>query len=59
VGISNRFVALQNLDESLDISSDWDSIRDNIKTSGEENLGYHKLKHKKPLFEDECSKLIH
>jgi hypothetical protein len=30
--ISNRFAALQNLDESLDINSAWESIRENIKT---------------------------
>jgi hypothetical protein len=30
----------------------------NIKTSARDNLGYHKLKHNKPWFDDECSKLI-
>jgi hypothetical protein len=29
-----------------------------MKTSAEENLGYQKLKNKKPWFDDECSKLI-
>jgi hypothetical protein len=33
-------------------------IRDNIKTSAKENQGYHKLKHNKPRFDDEGSKLI-
>jgi hypothetical protein len=51
-------VALQNLDESLDINSAWESIRENIKTSGKENLGCHRLKFNKPWFDDECSKLI-
>jgi hypothetical protein len=54
VEISNRFVALENLDGSLDINNAWESIRDNIKTSAKENLGYHRLKHKKPWFSDEC-----
>jgi hypothetical protein len=57
--ISNRFAALENLDETLDISSAWESIRENIKTSAKENLGYHKLKHNKPWCDDECSKLTH
>jgi hypothetical protein len=48
VEISNRYAALENLDESLDINNAWESIRDNIKTSAKENLGYHKLKHNKP-----------
>jgi hypothetical protein len=39
----------------LDINSAWESIRDNIKTSAKENLGYHRLKHNKALFDDECS----
>jgi hypothetical protein len=30
VEISNRFVALENLDESLDINSAWESIRTKI-----------------------------
>jgi hypothetical protein len=58
VEISNRFVALENLDESLDINNAWESIRDNIKTSAKENLGYDMLKHNKPSFDYECSKLI-
>jgi hypothetical protein len=55
--ISNRFAALQSLDESFDINNAWESIRENIKTSAEDNLGYQKLKHNKPWFDDECSKL--
>jgi hypothetical protein len=42
----------------MNISSAWESIRENIKTSANENLGYHKLKHNKPWFDDECSILI-
>jgi hypothetical protein len=45
-------VALENLDESLDRNNSWESIRENIKFSAKENLGYQKLKY------DECSKLI-
>jgi hypothetical protein len=33
-------------------------IRENIKTSAKDNLGYQKLKLNKPWFDDECSKLI-
>jgi hypothetical protein len=58
VEISNRFADLGSLDESFDINNAWESIRENIKTSAKENLGYQKLKHNKPWFEDECSKLI-
>jgi hypothetical protein len=59
VEISNRFAALESSDESFHINNAWESIRENIKTSAKENLGYQKLKHNKPWFDDECSKLIH
>jgi hypothetical protein len=49
--------ASESLDESVDINNAWESIRENINTSAKENLGYQKLKHNKPWFDDECSKL--
>jgi hypothetical protein len=58
VEISNRFAALENLNESFDINNARESIRENIKTSAKDNLGYHRLKHNKLWFDDECSKLI-
>jgi hypothetical protein len=58
VEISNRFATLESLDQSFDINNAWESIRENIKTSAKENLGYQKLKHNKPWFDHECSKLI-
>jgi hypothetical protein len=51
-------VAIENFDESVDINSAWESIRESIKTSVKESLEYHKLKHNKPWFDDKCSKLI-
>jgi hypothetical protein len=44
VEISNRFGALESLNESFDINNDWESIRENIKTSAKHNLGYQRLK---------------
>jgi hypothetical protein len=58
VEISNRCAALESLDKCFDINNGWESIRENIKTSAKDNLGYQKLKHNKPWFDDECSKLI-
>jgi hypothetical protein len=48
VEISNRFAALESLDECFDINNAWESIREKTKTSAKENLGYQKLKHNKP-----------
>jgi hypothetical protein len=56
--MSNRFAALESLDKSFDINNAWESIRENIKTLAKDNLGYQKLKHNKPWFDDVCSKLI-
>jgi hypothetical protein len=58
VEISNRFAGLESLDESFDVKNAWGSIRENIKTSVKDNLGYQKLKRNKLWFDDECSKLI-
>jgi hypothetical protein len=58
VEISNRFAALESLNESFDINNAWEGIRENIKTSAKDNLGYQKLKHNKPWFDYECSKLV-
>jgi hypothetical protein len=58
VEISNRFADLESLDESFDINNAWESIRENIKTSAKDNLGYQELKRNKPWFDDECSKSI-
>jgi hypothetical protein len=58
VEISNRFADVESLDESFDMNNAWKSIRENIKTSAKGNPGYQKLKHNKPWFDDECSKLI-
>jgi hypothetical protein len=43
VEISNRFAALESLDESFDINNAWENIRENIKTSAKDNVRYHRL----------------
>jgi hypothetical protein len=56
VKISNRFAALENLDENVDISRAWGNIREKIKMLSKESLGYE-LKQYKPCCDEECSKL--
>jgi hypothetical protein len=58
VTIRNKFAALVNLEDNGDINRSWDSIRENIKISAQENLGYCESKHRKPWFDEECSKLF-
>jgi hypothetical protein len=43
VEISNRFTALEYLDENFDPNNALEIIRENIKTSAKDNLGYQKL----------------
>jgi hypothetical protein len=45
IEISNRFTALENLNDSRDISRVSKNIKENIKTSVKESLGQHELKH--------------
>jgi hypothetical protein len=58
VKITNRFAALENRDDNVDRNTAWENIRENIKTSANENLGHYELQQHKPWFDDECSKLI-
>jgi hypothetical protein len=58
VTIRNKFAALENLADSGDIKAAWDNIRENIKISAEESLGYCESKHRKPWFDEECSELV-
>jgi hypothetical protein len=54
---SNKFVALENLEDSGDISRAWYEIRENIKISAQVSLGFCESKHRKPWFDEGCSEL--
>jgi hypothetical protein len=43
--VSNRFAALKDLDAEVDIKSGWGTIRENIKISAKDSLGYELKKH--------------
>jgi hypothetical protein len=58
VETSNRFTALQNLDDDVDINRAWESIGGNIKISAKESLCYYELKKHKPWFDEGCSELL-
>jgi hypothetical protein len=58
VEVSNRFAALEDLDAEVDINSAWGTIRENIKISAKEDLGYYELKKHKLWFDEGCSKLL-
>jgi hypothetical protein len=58
VEISNRFAALENVNDDVDINRAWETIRENIKISAKASLGYYELKNHKPRFDEGCSKLL-
>jgi hypothetical protein len=58
VQVSNRFAALEDLDTEVEINSAWETIRENIKISARESLGYFELKKHKPWFDERCTKLL-
>jgi hypothetical protein len=42
----------------VEINSAWETIRENIKISAKESLGYFEFKKHKPWFDKRCSKLL-
>jgi hypothetical protein len=56
VKFSNRFAALQNLDAEVIINRAWETMREKIKISATESLGYYELKKHKPWLDEGCSK---
>jgi hypothetical protein len=39
INISNRFAALENLNDSKDINRAWENIKENVKISAKDSLG--------------------
>jgi hypothetical protein len=58
VEVSNRFAGLEDLDAEVEINTNWKTIRENIKMSAKESLGYYELKQHKPWFDEEYSKSL-
>jgi len=48
--ISNRFAALENLNDSKDINRSLENIKDSFTTSAKQSLGLYELKQHKPWF---------
>jgi hypothetical protein len=58
IEVSKRFAALEDLDTELEINSAWETIRENIKISAKDSLGYYNLSKHMPWFDKGCSKLL-
>ena len=46
--MSNRFAALENLNDEEDINGGWENMKKDIKSSAKWNLGMYELKKHKP-----------
>jgi hypothetical protein len=44
-----------NLDAEVNIDRAWETVRENIKISAKESLGYYELKKHKSWFDEGCS----
>jgi hypothetical protein len=59
VQISNTSVALKTLYDDMDVNGASENIiREKIKLSAKDNLGYYELKQHKIRFHQECSKFL-
>jgi hypothetical protein len=58
VEVSNRFAALEDFITEVEINSTWKMIRENMKISAKESLGYYELKKHKPWCDEGCSELL-
>ena len=54
IEITNRFAALENLNEDEDVDRTWENIKENIQTSAKESLVLDEFKQNKPWFDEEC-----
>ena len=52
IDITNRFAALENLNQDKDVNRTWENIKEYIKTSAKESV--HEWKQHKPWFDEEC-----
>jgi hypothetical protein len=57
VEVSNRFAALEDLDVEVEINIAWEMIRENIKISAKERVGYFELQKHKPWLDKGCTEL--
>ena len=54
IKITNRFAALENVNDYEDVNRIWENIKENVQTSAEESLGEHELKQNKAWFDEMC-----
>ena len=56
--MSDRFEALESLNDSEDVNKAWEIIEEDIKTSATDSLGLYELKQHKSWFDEECLRIF-
>ena len=54
IEITNKFSALEKLNDDEDANRTWENIIGNIQISAKESLCLHELKQNKPWYDEEC-----
>jgi hypothetical protein len=54
IEITNRFEAVENLNDGKDINRAWENIKENTKMAAKESTVLYELKQHKPWFDEEC-----
>ena len=54
IEITNRFAALEKVNDDEDVNRTWENIKDNMRISVEESLDLLKFNQNKPWFDEEC-----
>jgi len=54
IEITNRFAALENLNDDEDVNRTWENIKENIQTSAKESPDLQELNQNKPWFDEKC-----
>jgi hypothetical protein len=52
VEVSYMFSALEGLDAQVVIKNAWETVREDIRSSAKESLGYYESKKHKPWFDE-------
>lgn len=59
INFSNKFAALEKLNNSKNMNTAWENVKGNIKISDNEFLGQLERKPCELWSDEECSQLIH
>jgi hypothetical protein len=58
LGFQTGLELLEDLGAEVEINSAWETIKEKIKISAKEGLGYFEMKKHKPWFNERCTELV-